>query len=236
VRRGNNEWFKILMEKSVGNKEFPADFVGLQYYNEFEIGVLKQTLKDTAYAMNLKETEKLLPNGWKRHPEGALVQMLHISRWLMQTAMKIGTSKLPDLAITETGVPSNVNQNNGFGEYHVLANAISLGKDIIPNNVPFTWIWTLFDNLEWSSGFTPAFGIYKTDGSKKPEATIPPKPLNIGSAHVILELRKHIDTMSQYVNHLENLEGQQEEIRKIKAKIELTKQLEMSAIINLKEL
>lgn len=238
VRRGNNEWFKTLMDKSVENGKFPADFVGLQYYNEFEIGILKQTLKDTAYSMNLKETEKLLPNGWKRHPEGALVQMLHISRWLMQTAMKIGTTELPDLAITETGVPSNVNQNNGLGEYHVLAKAIGIGKELIPNNVPFTWIWTLFDDLEWSSGVTPTFGILKPDGSNKPEASIPPQPLNIGSAHVILELQKHIDTMKRFEKQFEGEKGKQAEtqLKNIRSKIKLTELMEIAAIKNLNEI
>jgi hypothetical protein len=119
--------------------------------------------------------------------------------------MDTGSIKLPGIAITETGVPSNVDQTRGLGEYHILAQSIGLGKELVPNNVPLTSLWTLYDNMEWGSGYSPCFGVFRSDGTNKPEATLPPEALNLASASVIIELNKHIIVLRRYRHHVEIL-------------------------------
>ena len=229
VREGNNTWFKSLISKAIKAGKFPADFVGLQFYNAFEIGLLKRTLNNDAYAMDLPLTESRLTNGWKRCPEGMIIQMLHVSRWLMDTAMEIGTAEIPQLGISETGVSSNVDQTNSRGEYHVLAEAINLGKNLIPNEVPFTWFWTLFGNREWSSGYPPDFGMLQIDGSGKPRTSIPPQELNLNSPSLIIELGKHVRALERFQEHLIRLQTSQQQLDIVENRLENTRNLKRNS-------
>lgn len=141
----------------------PLDFLGMNYYFTSEIrhdesgGLLKSTEK-----MVTQPTLGFTEVGWGIHPAG-ITNVLH------RIQPMIGN--LP-LFITENGcaVPDIPNMN-GFIEdrqriHYLRMHLIELHKSIQAGmNIQGYFVWSLMDNFEWTSGFTPRFGMVRINYS-----------------------------------------------------------------------
>jgi beta-glucosidase len=139
----------------------PLDFLGHNYYFTSEVsysaggGLLKSAQKmKTLPSMGYTEV------GWGIYPTG-------IRSVLMRVKDVVGD--LP-IFITENGCAvQDMPDTDGYVEDRERVNylrlhLIELHKAILAGvNVRGYFIWSLMDNFEWASGYTPRFGIVRVD-------------------------------------------------------------------------
>lgn len=138
-----------------------ADFVGINYYSSNVIcynqdGGLLKTGRSPISSQMFGHTAI----HWGIYPEG-------LTRFLLEVKDKY---RNPEIYITENGAAVDDHADaNGFVldrgriayiRAHLLAvrDAIDLGA-----NVKGYYIWSMMDNFEWASGYSPRFGIVRVD-------------------------------------------------------------------------
>jgi beta-glucosidase len=139
----------------------PLDFLGVNYYFTTEVafdpnaGQLKAATTQP-HDRRFPRTEM----GWGVHPDGLRQLLVHLKE----------TYNPPPMAITENGCAFvDVPSANGIVDdplriqylrAHLQAvwRALQAGVD-----VRGYYVWSLLDNYEWASGYTPRFGIVRVD-------------------------------------------------------------------------
>jgi beta-glucosidase len=130
----------------------PLDFIGINYYTRQVVSAQP----DFNHAANKLP---LTDMGWEICPEGLTDLLLRLNR----------DYSLPVLLITENGAAFPDQISNGevddiqritYLKQHISAihNAIQQGV-----NVSGYFVWSLFDNFEWASGYEKRFGIIYVD-------------------------------------------------------------------------
>jgi beta-glucosidase len=130
----------------------PLDFIGINYYTRQVVSAQP----DFNHAANKLP---LTDMGWEICPEGLTDLLVRLNR----------DYPLPPLLITENGAAFPDQINNGeiddlpriaYLKQHIAAvqNAIQQGV-----NVSGYFVWSLFDNFEWASGYEKRFGIVYVD-------------------------------------------------------------------------
>jgi beta-glucosidase len=126
-----------------------VDFFGANYYR-------RDMVHFAPSAPGMVETTSgpgtLSDLGWEIYPEGLYELLLHA----------YARYQLP-IYVTENGIAdSKGDRRPGYvrGHLYALSRAIAEG---VPVRGYFHW--SLLDNFEWAEGFTPRFGLYKTDYS-----------------------------------------------------------------------
>lgn len=134
--------------------ENALDFVGINFYTRWLCTGIDR------YANPAVPTT---PMGWEVYPHGMYRALALANQY---TTLPSGR-KIPIL-ITENGIDDRSQENrNGYLIEHLkqVASAIEDGMDI-RGYVH----WTLMDNFEWTSGYSPKFGLYFVD--RRPEANL----------------------------------------------------------------
>ncbi|MCE5316555.1 MAG: beta-glucosidase [Parachlamydia sp.] len=127
----------------------PIDFLGINYYSREVVAPTKSAPK----AVNCL--------GWKTYPEG-----LHD----LLVDLKSKYPALPPLIVTENGFADHLEVSSDstlhdsdradYIKKHVFAVLQAKSKGV---NVIGYVVWSLLDNLEWSFGYKPRFGLIHVD-------------------------------------------------------------------------
>lgn len=137
----------------------PTDFLGINYYSPFFVA------HDPASPMGFRMTEREGEHtavGWLVHPES-----------LEALLVRVHDEYSPaEIYITENGaafdddppVDGRVNdrQRTVYLHDHILAGLKSIDEDVPLKGY---FVWSLFDNYEWSEGYDKRFGITYVDYS-----------------------------------------------------------------------
>ncbi|MBI3544056.1 MAG: family 1 glycosylhydrolase [Deltaproteobacteria bacterium] len=119
------------------------DWVGVNYYSRYLIE------RDPSNDLGVRWIE---PPGGGTYPEGMGEIVKSTERHL--------SDRLP-IVVSENGIADALDaQRAGFIQRHLesLRGAISTGSD-----VRGYWYWSLTDNFEWNSGYSPRFGLVEID-------------------------------------------------------------------------
>ena len=125
----------------------PIDFIGVNYYTR---NVVSATTTWSPATNGAAVTDM----GWENYPAGLTELLLRLQR----------DYALPPLYITENGAafPDSTEDEDRrqYLESHIaaVADAIRGGAD-----VRGYFVWSLFDNFEWASGYAKRFGIVRVD-------------------------------------------------------------------------
>jgi beta-glucosidase len=125
----------------------PIDFIGVNYYTRNVVSATTPWSPATAGAC-------VTDMGWEVYPAGLTELLLRLHR----------DYTLPPLYITENGAafPDSTEDEDRrqYLESHIaaIADAIREGAD-----VRGYFVWSLFDNFEWASGYAKRFGIVRVD-------------------------------------------------------------------------
>jgi len=139
----------------------PIDFVGLNYYFSQvaafgkDGGILKMKLHQDSHPLWGK-TEM----GWDVKPEG-------LYNVIMEFKKRYNN---PKIYITENGAavidtPDKTGYVKDFDRIsYIRAHLLEISRAIQDGaNLQGYYVWSLFDNFEWSSGYAPRFGIVRVD-------------------------------------------------------------------------
>ena len=144
-----------------------ADFLGINYYRPGRATGLTQPLSKQIplydFVPTVSYTRKTCPTtctdlGWEIYPAG-----------MGDVIREAGRYKLP-LYITENGIADAKDRKRAkFISDHVRAmrKAIKAGA-----NVRGYFYWSLEDNLEWSDGYAPKFGLFTRQRKMRPSAKV----------------------------------------------------------------
>jgi beta-glucosidase len=138
----------------------PIDFLGINYYTRGIVRHDGSALPLRAAAVP-QAGARVTETGWEVHPES----LLRTLRWVRERYGEI------PLYLTENGAafPDPPSPAGGrlhdplridYIRRHLLAAHAALGEGI---DLRGYFVWSLLDNLEWSSGFTKRFGIVHVD-------------------------------------------------------------------------
>jgi beta-glucosidase len=118
------------------------DFFGLNYYSSSYVKEL--------FIKLIKPGERTTDMGWVVYPEG-----------IYEILVDIHKSYHKPIIVTENGVPTN---NESFRIDYYKKHLIQV-KRAIEDGVPVKgyMVWSLTDNYEWNSGFSPRFGLIHID-------------------------------------------------------------------------
>jgi beta-galactosidase len=132
-----------------------ADFVGINYYRTGSVTGLAQPLSKSIplydFIPKVEYTKRECPKacsdlGWKIDPAALGTMIREVAKY-----------KLP-MYITENGIADASDRKRGsYLRAHIdqVRNAVRRGAD-----VRGYFYWTLEDNLEWSDGYRPKFGLF----------------------------------------------------------------------------
>jgi beta-glucosidase len=140
--------FLISMDVSIPDLANTQDFFGVNYYSR---DFVHFTLQKPFFKIQKPENVPLNNLGWEIYPEGMFRILVAIHQRF----------PLLPIDITENGVADKTDSlRPQFIEDHLyqVSQAIQAG---VP--VEGYCHWSLLDNFEWDSGFTPRFGLYEMD-------------------------------------------------------------------------
>jgi beta-galactosidase len=144
-----------------------ADYVGVNYYRPGRITGLPQALSKSIplydFIPKVDYTKKECPKdcsdvGWKIFPAG-----------LKDAINEAASYKLP-VYITENGIADAKDRKRAAyirDHVRVVRQAVRAGKD-----VRGYFYWSLEDNLEWSDGYAPKFGLFTKNRNMRPSAKV----------------------------------------------------------------
>lgn len=124
------------------------DFIGVQYYHHDALN-LKLGKGRWGPIESRNENRWISEQGWEVYPEGIYHLLKRVARY-----------RKP-IFITENGVADSRDEHRGrFIREHLarVTRAMSEGAD-----VRGYFYWSLLDNFEWTSSFTPRFGLVEVD-------------------------------------------------------------------------
>ncbi|MBN1916010.1 glycoside hydrolase family 1 protein [Candidatus Dojkabacteria bacterium] len=196
----SESWIKEALEKdweAFGN--MPTDFVGLQFYNEHTFGPFNGSLGTTTSLRDLIDSASRFINGWKRYPEGMLIQLIRVNSMILKTANRYGLVKLPGIMISEFGVPGVVDP---VDELKVLSDAVNIASSLSNLEYVGATIWTLKNNLELSEGFFVNFGYYDHNGNGKERSSVEVSGLNLKDPNIRIALEEYRHELKAYAKRL----------------------------------
>ena len=144
-----------------------ADYVGVNYYRPGQVTGLPQALSKSIplydFIPKVDYTKKECPQdcsdlGWKIFPTG-----------LRDAINEAASYKLP-VYITENGIADARDKKRAAyirDHVRVVRQAVRAGKD-----VRGFFYWSLEDNLEWSDGYAPKFGLFTKSRKMRPSAKV----------------------------------------------------------------
>jgi len=179
---------------------FPTDFIGIQFYNEHTIGPFNGTAGSKPSVRDLIDDANRFVNGWKRYPEGLLVQLTRTNSMVLKTATKLGTPSLPNIMISEFGVPGLVDPRD---EIKVLSSAIDKAKELSNLEFNSAIIWTLHNNFELGEGYSSVqFGHLNYDGKEKQRGSRVPSELNLKDPNIRYSVKQYWEDLFKYVERV----------------------------------
>jgi beta-galactosidase len=144
-----------------------ADYVGVNYYRPAAVTGLPRTLSKSIplydFIPKVDYTKTECPKacsdlGWKIFPSG-----------LRDAINEAAAYKLP-VYITENGIADAKDRKRAAyirDHVRVVRQAVRAGKD-----VRGYFYWSLEDNLEWSDGYAPKFGLFTKGRTMRPSAKV----------------------------------------------------------------
>jgi len=130
----------------------PIDFIGVNYYT-------RSVVSDAAPVSPESRGVPVTDMGWEIYPAGLTELLLRLNR----------EYTLPKIYITENGaafqdvVTDNKVEDEDRRQYiesHITAVAAAIQAGVKVNGY---FVWSLFDNFEWASGYQKRFGIVRVD-------------------------------------------------------------------------
>jgi beta-glucosidase len=139
----------------------PLDYLGINYYRATSIA-----FDPNGGYLKCRSAHRTLPmygyteSGWGIYPQG-------LTRVLVALSQRY---TLPELYITENGCavrdfPDPRGFAKDYERIHYLHDHIAAAYDAIQAGINLRgyYVWSLFDNFEWSEGYTPRFGLIRVD-------------------------------------------------------------------------
>lgn len=138
----------------------PIDFLGLNYYTSLEISAGADEDEETGVPRGASPPPGHTEMGWPITP-GALTEFLQ----------RLHTDYAPpSIVITENGAsfsegPDDDGRIHDERRISYLRDHITAVRDAIDAGVPVRgyFVWSLMDNLEWTSGYSQRFGLIWVD-------------------------------------------------------------------------
>jgi beta-glucosidase len=140
----------ISMDVSIPELEGTQDFFGVNYYSR---DLMSFVPHEPYFVLHTPEKAPKNDLGWEIYPDGMfrILTLIH--------------ERFPDLsiAITENGIADSKDAQR---PQFIMDHLYQVSK-AIQSGVPVEGYchWSLLDNFEWDSGFTPRFGLYEMDYS-----------------------------------------------------------------------
>lgn len=138
----------------------PIDFLGMNYYFTTKVS---HAINDEFRA----SAQNVSADGWGFTQVGWGIEPRGLAKGLKMLRDEYGN---PPVMITENGtaaldVPDETGYVNDVARIRYLREHLTTLSDCIKDgcNVQGYYIWSLMDNFEWASGFTPRFGIVRVD-------------------------------------------------------------------------
>lgn len=138
----------------------PLDFLGINYYTSLEIAAGREETEDQGVAPGPNPPDGHTEMGWRNTPS-ALTEFLErvTDEW-----------SPPSIIITENGASYsdgpdddgtiNDHRRIGYLREHIEAVDAARGAGVPVNGY---FVWSLLDNLEWTSGYSQRFGLVWVD-------------------------------------------------------------------------
>lgn len=147
----DNRALSFVKENDMSIISEPLDFLGVNYYSRLVVS--KEDFKPTA----------VNSLGWETFPKGIYDLLI---------GLKNDYPKLPPIIITENGFADELSANNSEmiqdnDRINYITSHINAVKQAKADGVPVMgyMVWSLLDNLEWSFGYKPRFGLIHVDYS-----------------------------------------------------------------------
>jgi beta-glucosidase len=134
----------------------PIDFLGLNYYTSLRIGAGHEETEDTGIPQGAPALEGHTEMGWPNTPEALTGYLQHIT----------DTYRPASIVITENGASySDRPDDDDARRIDYLSTHIDAVMTAREAGVPVDgyFVWSLLDNLEWTSGFAQRFGLVWVD-------------------------------------------------------------------------
>lgn len=145
----------------------PIDFLGLNFYTSLRIAAGAEETEDTGVTPGAPSRDGHTEMGWPNTPEALTAYLHHID----------DTYGPPSIVITENGAsysdPPDADDRRRIDYLDTHIDAVMRARD---EGVPVDgyFVWSLLDNLEWTSGFSQRFGLVWVDhqtGERTPKAS-----------------------------------------------------------------
>ncbi|MFW9917741.1 MAG: glycoside hydrolase family 1 protein, partial [Candidatus Thorarchaeota archaeon] len=147
LRTGKSTWGLIRRNKLLRDS---SDFLGLNYYT---FALVSQKNPDLVESTTLNVDPELLcaDLGWEPYPEGLLLNLRRLQR------------EFPNLPIyiTENGIGTN----DDPWRQQLLIDHLKMTHQALQEGIDVRgyFHWSLLDNFEWVSGYSPRFGLVHVD-------------------------------------------------------------------------
>jgi beta-glucosidase len=145
----------------------PIDFLGLNYYTSLRIGAGQSETENTGIPQGAPAVEGHTEMGWPNTPDALTGYLHHINN----------TYRPKSIVITENGASySDTPDDDDARRIDYLDTHIDAVMAARHDGVPVDgyFVWSLLDNLEWTSGYSQRFGLVWVDhatGERTPKAS-----------------------------------------------------------------
>jgi hypothetical protein len=197
-------WLDRLLSKS--SDKFQFDFIGLQYYSKFHVGLFGSNLGMNHKRMVAPERLNPLPNGWTRFPEGLSIQALKLNTLILEKAKRNKIKKLPSIRITEMGIPTQVDPEK---EMKIINASVKFARDLSVLDIEAALKWNPgedFDEIGVGKRTDSGFGNKKRkgkNGDKKPLSKKLPDALNVAHPEIHFWVKRLNDVIEDYMEFRE---------------------------------
>jgi beta-glucosidase len=138
----------------------PIDFLGINYYTSLAIRAGGEESEDTGVAAGAPAAEGYTEMGWPITPAALTAFLARVAEHYRPAA----------IVITENGASysDGPDESGVIGDtrrIHYLARHVDAIGEALRAGVPVSgyFVWSLLDNLEWTSGFSQRFGLVWVD-------------------------------------------------------------------------
>jgi beta-glucosidase len=137
----------------------PIDFLGINYYTSLDIAAGSEESEETGVPQSANPPPGYTEMGWPITPDAFTEFLLHVA----------GTYRPPSIVITENGASFSDgpgadgaihdDRRIDYLDRHIAA----VGDAVAGAPVDAYFLWSLLDNLEWTSGYSQRFGLVWVD-------------------------------------------------------------------------
>jgi len=138
----------------------PLDFLGHNYYYTAKVSHVYDGLLRLRQDIITSPAGGFSLNGWGNYPEGIRMVQKRVSKII---------GGIPIYVTENGGTYYEEPDENGYVRdrerlHYLRSHLIELHRGIQEGvNLKGYFIWSLFDNFEWASGYSPRFGIVRVD-------------------------------------------------------------------------